>query len=154
MLRRKGLKQVKRIQTENNKSENSTKVEIKGSFVTSDPIISRRIGIHSHSWVVQFIQRPQIVRKWKFCFVLMNSKMHSESFDYLQETIYSVLTKKVDLNDIVYANVLNNWSIMLRKGRYAQRFPLIVRCWYRQETNPYKGLSYILITGEKYSFNW
>ena len=57
MLRRKGLKQVKRIQTENNKSENSTK------FVTSDPIISRRIGIHSHSWVVQFIQRPQIVRE-------------------------------------------------------------------------------------------
>ena len=57
MLRRKGLKQVKRIQTENNKSENSTK------FVTSDPIISRRIGIHSHSWVVQFIKRPQIVRK-------------------------------------------------------------------------------------------
>ena len=49
MLRRKGLKQVKRIQTENNKSENSTKVEIKGSFVTSDLIISRRIGIHSHS---------------------------------------------------------------------------------------------------------
>lgn len=63
MLRRKGLKQVKRIQTENNKSENSTKVEIKGSFITSDSIISRRIGIHSHSWVVQFIQRPQIVRK-------------------------------------------------------------------------------------------
>ena len=63
MLRRKGLKQVKRIQTENKKSENSTKVEIKGSFVTSDPIISRRIGIDSHSWVVQFIKRPQIVRK-------------------------------------------------------------------------------------------
>ena len=63
MLRRKGLKQVKRIQTENNKSENSTKVEIKGSFVTSDPIISRRIGIHSYSWVVQFIKRPQIVSK-------------------------------------------------------------------------------------------
>ena len=63
MLRRKGLKQVKRIQTENNKSENSTEVEIKGSFVTSDPIISLRIGIHSHSWVVQFIKRPQIVRK-------------------------------------------------------------------------------------------
>ena len=86
MLRRKGLKHVKQTQTENNKSENSTKVEIKGSFITSDPIISRRIGIHSHSWVVQFIQRPQIVRKWKFCLVLMNSKMHPESFDYLQET--------------------------------------------------------------------
>ena len=49
MLRRKGLKQVKQTQTENNKSGNSTKVKIKGSFVTSDPIISRRIGIHSHS---------------------------------------------------------------------------------------------------------
>ena len=31
MLRRKGLKHVKQTQTENNKSENSTKVEIKGS---------------------------------------------------------------------------------------------------------------------------
>ena len=70
-----------------------------------------------------------------------------------KKRIYSVLTKKVDLNDIVYANVLNNWSIMLQKGRYAQRFPLIVRCWYRQETNPYKGLSYILITEEKYPFD-
>ena len=139
MLRRKGLKQVKRTQTENNKSENSTKVEIKGSFVTSDPIISRRIGIHSHSWVVQFIQRP-----------------HALGIIWLpaRNAYIRCLQKKVDLNDIVYANVLNNWSIMLQKGRYAQRFPLIVRCWYRQETNPYKGLSYILITEEKYSFHW